>query len=284
MARSALARKLGALVFIYPDIDPIAISIGPLAIRWYGLMYLGGFLLGWLGARSRARRADSPISPERVDDLVFYVAIGVIAGGRFGYMLFYGFGAIIADPLSIFRIWEGGMSFHGGLIGVLIAMGLFARKVEQPYFAITDFIAPWVAPGLGLGRIGNFINGELWGATTRADAFWAVIVDGVPRHATQLYEAFLEGLVLLIVLWGFSRRTRPIMAVSGLFLFFYGVFRIAIEFVRLPDLHLNPDAAGYLAFGWLTMGQVLSLPMVVIGIAFFWWSYRHPRYVERTTT
>jgi phosphatidylglycerol:prolipoprotein diacylglycerol transferase len=271
-------------VFTYPDIDPIAISIGPLAIRWYGLMYLGGFLLGWLGARSRARRPDSPISPGRVDDLVFYVAIGVIAGGRLGYMLFYGFGAVIDNPLAIFMIWEGGMSFHGGLIGVLIAMGLFARSVGQPYFAVTDFIAPWVAPGLGLGRIGNFINGELWGAQTRADAFWAVVVDGVPRHPTQLYEACLEGLVLFLVLWTFSRRTRPIMAVSGLFLFFYGVFRVAIEFVRLPDLHLNPDAAGYLAYGWITMGQVLSAPMIVIGIAFFWWAYRHPRYVERTAS
>jgi phosphatidylglycerol:prolipoprotein diacylglycerol transferase len=275
-------RTLGGLVFTYPDIDPVAISIGPLAVRWYGLMYLGGFLLGWLGARSRARRPDSPIAPERVDDLVFYVAIGVIAGGRLGYMLFYGFGAVIENPLAIFRIWEGGMSFHGGLIGVLIAMGLFARNVGQPYFAVTDFIAPWVTPGLGLGRIGNFINGELWGAETRADAFWAVIVNGVPRHPTQLYEACLEGLVLFLVLWTFSLRTRPIMAVSGLFLFCYGVFRVAIEFVRLPDLHLNPDAAGYLAYGWITMGQVLSTPMILIGMAFFWWAYRYPRYVERT--
>jgi len=276
-------RTLTRLVFTYPDIDPIAVAIGPLAVRWYGLMYLGGFVLGWLGARSRARRPDSPITPARVDDLVFYVAVGVIAGGRIGYMLFYGYEALLANPLAIFRIWEGGMSFHGGLIGVLIAMGLFARKVGQPYFAITDFIAPWVTPGLGLGRIGNFINGELWGAATRADAFWAVVVDGVPRHATQLYEAFLEGLVLFLILWAFSGRSRPIMAVSGLFLFFYGVFRVAIEFVRLPDLHMNPDAAGYLAFGWLTMGQVLSAPMILIGIAFFWWAYRHPRYVERTS-
>jgi phosphatidylglycerol:prolipoprotein diacylglycerol transferase len=270
-------------VFTYPDIDPIAISIGPLAVRWYGLMYLGGFALGWLGARARARRADSPIGPARVDDLVFYVAVGVIAGGRLGYMLFYGFGTLIDNPLSILRIWEGGMSFHGGLIGVLIAMGVYARHVGQPYFAITDFIAPWVAPGLGLGRIGNFINGELWGAPTAPDAPWGVIVNGVPRHPTQLYEAFLEGLVLFLILWVFSRRTRPIMAVSGLFLFCYGSFRVAVELLRQPDLHMNPDAGGYLAFGWLTMGQVLSTPMILIGIAFFWWAYRTRRYVERTT-
>lgn len=175
------------------------------------------------------------------------------------------------------------MSFHGGLIGVLIAMGLFARSVRQPYFAVTDFIAPWITPGLGLGRIGNFINGELWGAPTQSGAFWAVVVDGVPRHATQLYEAALEGLLLFVILWTFSRRPRPIMAVSGLFLFFYGVFRVSVEFVRLPDLHMNADEGGYLAFGWITMGQVLSAPMIVIGLLFFWIAYRRPRYPEPAT-
>ncbi|MGI9257928.1 MAG: prolipoprotein diacylglyceryl transferase, partial [Gammaproteobacteria bacterium] len=178
-------------MFTYPEIDPIAFGFGPVQVRWYGLMYLGGFLLGWLGARSRAKKPTSPMSPALVDDLVFYVAVGVIAGGRVGYMLFYSFGEFIANPLSLLRVWEGGMSFHGGLIGVLIAMGLFAKKIDQPYFAVTDFIATLVTPGLGLGRIGNFINGELWGAETSPDAFWAVIVDGVPRHATQLYEAAL---------------------------------------------------------------------------------------------
>jgi len=266
-------------MFTYPDIDPIAFAIGPLQVRWYGLMYLAGFAFGWLGARSRARRADSPISPARLDDLVFYVAIGVIAGGRIGYMLFYNFGTLIDDPISILRINEGGMSFHGGLLGVLIAMGFFARSVGQPYFAVTDFIAPWVAPGLGFGRIGNFINGELWGAPARPGAFWAVVVDGVPRHPTQLYEACLEGLALFLILWGFSRRARPIMAVSGLFLFCYGAFRVSVEFVRLPDVHMNVAEGGYLAFGWITMGQVLSAPMILIGIAFFWWAYHKPRYV-----
>ena len=211
-------------MFIYPDIDPIAFGFGPLQVRWYGLMYLGGFLLGWLGARSRAKRPDSPMTPALVDDLVFYVALGVIFGGRVGYVLFYNLGSFLENPLNLFKVWEGGMSFHGGLLGVLVAMGVFARRVKQPYFAITDFIATWVTPGLGLGRIGNFINGELWGAETSRDAFWAVVVDGVPRHASQLYEAFLEGLMMFLILWTFSSRSRPIKAVSGLFLISYGTF------------------------------------------------------------
>ncbi len=268
-------------MFTYPDIDPIAFGFGPLQVRWYGLMYLGGFLLGWLGARSRAKRPDSPISPARVDDLVFYVALGVILGGRVGYMLFYNFGGLLENPLNLFKVWEGGMSFHGGLLGVLLAMGLFAWRAGQPYFAVTDFIATWVTPGLGLGRIGNFINGELWGAETNPDAFWAVVVNGVPRHATQLYEAALEGLALFCILWSFSLRPRPIRAISGLFLICYGVFRVVVEFVRLPDTHLNEAADGYLAFGWLTMGQLLSTPMIVIGIVLSWLAYRANSYVER---
>jgi len=237
-------------------------------------MYLCGFALGWLGLRLRARRSDSPIPPARVDDLIFYVALGVIIGGRVGYMLFYNFSGLLQNPLSLFKVWEGGMSFHGGLIGVGIAMVVMARMVRQPFFAVMDFIAPWVTPGLGLGRIGNFINGELWGAPTSPDAFWAVWVDGVPRHASQLYEACLEGLVLFLILWGFSRRPRPIMAVSGLFLACYGSFRVAIEFIRLPDTHLNVAADGYLAFGWLTMGQVLSMPMIIAGAIMIWLAYR----------
>jgi phosphatidylglycerol:prolipoprotein diacylglycerol transferase len=270
-------------VFTYPDIDPIAFGFGPLQVRWYGLMYLGGFLLAWFGARGRAKRPDSPISPASVDDLVFYVALGVILGGRAGYMLFYNLDSFLANPLTVFKVWEGGMSFHGGLLGVVIAMGLFARRVKQPLFAVTDFIAPWVAPGLGLGRIGNFINGELWGAETNPDAFWAVIVDGVPRHATQLYEAALEGLLLFFILWSFSSRPRPIPAVSGLFLICYGIFRVAIEFVRLPDQHLNEAADGYLAFGWLTMGQVLSVPMILGGTVLFWLAYRAKSLIKRRT-
>jgi phosphatidylglycerol:prolipoprotein diacylglycerol transferase len=232
-------------------------------------MYLAGFLLAWLGMRARAKRLASAVQPAQVDDLIFYMAVGVIVGGRVGYMLFYGLDTLLADPLSLFKIWQGGMSFHGGLLGVLIAMALFGRRIKQPFFVVTDFIAPWVAPGLGLGRIGNFINGELWGAVTRPDAPWAVLVDGVPRHATQLYEAFLEGLVLFIVLWRFSAKPRPMMAVSGLFLSLYGVFRVAVEFVRLPD-----EEPGYLAFGWLTMGQVLSAPMVLAGVTLLILAYR----------
>ena len=173
------------------------------------------------------------------------------------------------------------MSFHGGMLGVIVALGLFARRVKQPYFVVTDFVATWVTPGLGLGRIGNFINGELWGAETDPDAFWAVIVDGVPRHASQLYEAALEGLCLFLILWSFSLRPRPIRAVTGLFLVCYGIFRVTIEFVRLPDQHLNEAADGYLAFGWLTMGQVLSTPMILVGIVLLWLAYRADSFIER---
>ena len=270
-------------MFVYPQFDPVALALGPLQVRWYGLMYLCGFVLGWLGLRARARRADSPVSVAQASDLLFYVAVGIIAGGRLGYMLFYGFGGLLENPLSVFRVWEGGMSFHGGLIGVLIALILFARKVGQPLPAIADFVAPWVPPGLGFGRIGNFINGELWGGQVSPDAFYAVWVNGVPRHASQLYEAFLEGLVLFTILWWYSRKPRPMLAVSGAFLFFYGSFRFAVEFVRLPDVHLNPAANGYLAFDWLTMGQILSAPMIVAGAALVVAAYRMDRYPGRTT-
>lgn len=232
-------------------------------------MYLAGFVLGWLGVRYRAKLPGSPVALARAEDLVFYVALGVIVGGRLGSMLFYDLSRLIAEPASLFRVWEGGMSFHGGLIGVLVAMLLFARRIDQPFFAVADFVAPWVPIGLGLGRIGNFINGELWGKATGPDAPWAVIVDGIPRHPSQLYEAFLEGVVLFVVLFVFSAKPRPTMAVSGLFLALYGVFRIAVEFVRLPDDHI-----GYLALGWLTLGQALSAPMVIAGVALLYLAYR----------
>ncbi len=238
-------------------------------MRWYGLMYLAGFALGWLGVRYRAKLPGSPIETARAEDLLFYVALGVFIGGRLGSMLFYDLTGLIAEPLSVFRIWEGGMSFHGGLIGVLLAMALFARRIGQPFFAVADFAAPWAPIGLGLGRIGNFLNGELWGRATSPDAPWAVIVDGTPRHASQLYEAFLEGLVLLAVLLIYSAKPRPTMAVSGLFLLLYGVFRVAVEFIRLPDEHI-----GYLALGWLTMGHVLSAPMMLAGAALLVIAYR----------
>lgn len=253
---------------IFPEFDPVAIDLGFVQIRWYGLMYVAGFAVGWWGCRVRARRPGSPVTPLQVDDIVTHIMLGVIVGGRVGYMLFYDFANFIGDPLSLFRIWEGGMSFHGGLLGVLAALGIFAWRNAQAFFTVTDVIAPWTAPGLGFGRIGNFINGELWGKETSPDAPWAVIVDGVARHPSQLYEALLEGLVLFLILWGYSRTARPRMAVSGMFLLFYGLFRCGIEFIRLPD---NGE---YFAFDWLTKGHVLSAPMIIIGIAMIAIAYR----------
>ncbi len=265
-----------APMFDYPRIDPVIFSVGPLGVRWYGMMYLIGIVAGWLLARRRAQRADSPIRPDQVDDLVFYVALGVMLGGRIGYVFFYGLGEWASDPLYPLKIWEGGMSFHGGLIGVLVAMWLLARRIGRRFFELTDFIAPMVPIGLGAGRIGNFINGELWGKPT--DLPWGVRVgdDVFPGfragpevlHPSQLYEALLEGLVLFVILWVYSSRPRPTMAVSGLFLLGYGLFRTAVEFVRLPD-----DGV-YVAFGWLTRGQILSVPMIVAGIILLVLAYR----------
>jgi phosphatidylglycerol:prolipoprotein diacylglycerol transferase len=257
-------------LFEYPEFDPIAFAIGPIAVRWYGLMYLGAFLAAWLGMRARAKQPWRTVRRERVDDLVFYSALGVIVGGRIGYMLVYGRDELFADPLSLFKIWEGGMSFHGGLAGVLIAMGIYARCVGVKFFDVMDEIAPWVPIGLGLGRIGNFINGELWGKEASPDAPWAIIYRGVPRHPSQLYEAVLEGLLLFLILWSFTLRPRPRMAASALFLLGYGVFRILVEFVRVPDEDL-----GYIAFGWLTTGQLLSIPLVLAGIVLLVLAYRH---------
>ena len=254
----------------YPTIDPAAIRIGDFAVHWYGIMYLIGFIGGWWLGRVRARRADSGWDPAEVGDLLFYVALGVVLGGRVGYILFYNFGLFLQDPLIVFRIWQGGMSFHGGLLGVLLATWLYGRRTQRHFFEVTDFLAPLIPLGLGAGRIGNFINGELWGRPT--DLPWGMVfpfVDQQPRHPSMLYEALLEGLVLFIILWIYSARPRPTMAVSGLFLICYGVFRFAVEFVRQPDAHM-----GFLAFGWLTMGQVLSLPMIAFGVLFMWWAYK----------
>jgi phosphatidylglycerol---prolipoprotein diacylglyceryl transferase len=250
----------------------VAFKLGPLQVHWYGLMYVLGFAAAWFGVRARARRPDSPVSPSSADDLLFYAALGVFIGGRVGYMLIYDFEGLVADPLSLFFVWRGGMSFHGGLIGVLIAMALFARRAGKTFFEITDFIAPWVPPGLGFVRIGNFINGELWGGPARPGAPWAVVVDGMPRHPSQLYEATLEGLVLFVALFLFSAKPRPRMAVSGLFLLLYGIFRFSVEFVRLPDANL-----GYLAFGWVTMGQLLTAPMIAAGAVMLVLAYRRDR-------
>lgn len=256
-----------ATMLEYPQIDPVIFSLGPLSVRWYGLMYLIGFAMAWLLARRRSIRPGSPLGPEQVDDLIFYGALGVMLGGRLGYVLFYGLSEWANDILYPVKIWEGGMSFHGGLIGVLFAMWFLARRVDRRFFEVTDFVAPLVPLGLGAGRIGNFINGELWGKPT--DLPWGFRVNGQVLHPSQLYEALLEGLALFIILWTFSSRPRPTMAVSGMFLLFYGIFRSAVEFVRMPDHGV------YLAFGWLTKGQVLSLPMIGAGLILLLLAYRH---------
>ena len=251
----------------YPEFDPVIFALGPLKIRWYGMMYVVGFIVGWWLAKRRAQQAHSAIKPQHVDDLVFYVMLGVILGGRLGYTLFYGWQDIAADPLYIFKIWEGGMSFHGGLVGVLIAMWLYGRKLGNTLWQMTDFLAPLVPIGLGMGRIGNFINGELWGKPT--DVPWGVMYRGQVLHPNQLYEALLEGLLLFLILWFYSAKPRPYRAVSGLFLVLYGIFRVFIEFFRVPDAHI-----GYLAGGWLTMGHVLSAPMIIAGAVLIFMAYR----------
>lgn len=275
----------------YPEIDPVIFEIGFLKIRWYGMMYVIGFLAGWWLARVRCKRADSPINAQQVDDLVFYAMLGVIVGGRLGYVFFYGMSEFLADPLYLFKIWVGGMSFHGGLLGVIGAMWWFARKLGHSVWTMTDFVAPLVPLGLGFGRIGNFINGELWGAPAEGVP-WAMRVacDGTPArrtlcetqlglspavewtpplHPSMLYEALFEGAVLFAILWWFSSKPRPRMAVSGMFLIFYGIFRFSIEFVRIPDADV-----GYLFFGWVTMGQILSTPMILLGLLMLVFAYR----------
>ncbi len=264
----------------YPKIDPVAVKLGPLKIHWYGIMYLIAFASAWwLGVR-RARRPGSGWNPDQVSDLIFYGAMGVVLGGRLGYTLFYNFGHFLADPLSIFRIWEGGMSFHGGLLGVLVAMWLYGRKYHRRFFELTDFIAPLVPIGLAAGRLGNFINGELWGRPT--DVPWAMVFPGagpLPRHPSQLYELLLEGVLLFIIVWFYSARPRPRMAVSGVFALGYGSFRFFVEFFREPDAHI-----GYLAFGWLTQGQLLSVPLILLGVLLLWLAYRRPQDTTQTAT
>ena len=248
------------------QIDPVALSIGSLQLRWYGLMYLAGFGLGWMLGRWRASRPGSGWTGPDVDDLLTCVMIGIILGGRLGYVLFYDLPVYINDPMEIMRIWNGGMSFHGGLLGVLGAFWYFARTRGRTFLEVSDFIAPLIPQGLFFGRLGNFINGELWGKVS--DAPWAIVFPGagpLPRHPSQLYEAALEGLVLFIMVWVFSLKPRKLGAISGLFALGYAVFRFAVEFVRMPDVQL-----GYLAFGWLTMGQLLCVPLMLAGAWLLW--------------
>ena len=257
-------------MLIHPQIDPVAIAIGPLAVRWYGLMYLVGFGAAFLLARSRIKQGGNGVISYAVfDDLFFFSVLGVVLGGRLGYVLFYKPGYYVSHPLEILAVWQGGMAFHGGFLGVLLAMVYIARKHRIRWFAITDFIAPLVPPALAAGRIGNFINGELWGRTT--DVAWGMVFRGagaLPRHPSQLYQFALEGVLLFVVLWLYSAKPRPTGAVSAMFLIGYGVLRFAAEFFREPD-----DFLGLLAFN-LSMGQWLPLPMILAGIAMLAWAGR----------
>ena len=258
----------------YLVIDPVILDLGFVKIYWYGVMYLFAFLSAYLLARYRAKSSEKWNS-SNVDDLIFYGALGVVLGGRVGYLIFYNFTSFITNPLIFFNFQNGGMSFHGGFIGILIATILFNKNSKFSFFETTDFIAPLIPLGLAFGRIGNYINGELWGkVTSSAFGIYAPDQSGIwaQRYPTQLYEALLEGVILFFILWFFSKNNKPLMATSALFSIFYGIFRFIIEFIRVPDSHI-----GYLAFEWLTMGQLLSLPMILVGLFVFYKSY----YIKR---
>jgi len=263
-------------MLIHPQFDPVIFSLGPLSVRWYGLMYVLAFVLFMvLGRMHLKRRPDMGFTANDLDDLLFYGILGVIVGGRLGYIIFYKASYYLANPIEIFYVWQGGMSFHGGFLGVLLAMLLFARKTNRTFFQVTDFIAPLVPTGYAAGRLGNFINGELPGRITDPNvwpwAMWFPLTDSagpVARHPSQLYQLALEGLLLFVILWIYSKKPRPVGAVSALFLIGYGAGRFITEFAREPDSFL-----GFLALGF-SMGQWLSLPMIVAGIALFVYSTR----------
>jgi len=257
----------------YPNIDPVIFQIGPLAVHWYGAMYLVGFFCFWALAKYRAHKnPDWGFHPQEPGDMIFYGAIGVVLGGRIGYTLFYGGEYYLHNPLAILKVWEGGMSFHGGLLGVLIVAWWYARKTHRPFWVLVDFVAPLVPTGLLAGRIANFINGELWGRVT--DSSWGMVFPGagdLPRHPSQLYEAFGEGIVLFIVLWAYSAKSRPVGAVSGLFAIGYGVARFVVEYFREPDAHIGMQIFD------LTRGQLLTIPLILVGIALMVRAYKtHP--------
>jgi phosphatidylglycerol:prolipoprotein diacylglycerol transferase len=253
-------------MLVHPNFDPVAFKVGPLAVRWYGLMYLVGFLIfSWLG-RLRARQTWRGVSVQDVDDLLFWGVFGVILGGRLGYVLLYKPGDYLRDPLEIVKLWHGGMASHGGIIGVIIVMWLFARSRGKSFLTVADFVVPMLPLGLAAGRLGNFINGELWGRPADPNVWpWAMVFpqahDGIARHPSQLYQLGLEGLLLFVILWVYSRRPRVPGTVASLFLIGYGTLRFIAEFAREPD-----DFLGLLRWN-LSMGQWLSLPMIVIGLA-----------------
>lgn len=275
----------------FPQFDPVIFSLGPVSLHWYGLMYLVGFVFAmWLAVR-RANRPGSGWRKEEVENLLYAGFLGVFLGGRIGYVLFYNLPLFLDNPLCLFKVWDGGMSFHGGLIGVIVVMLWFAHRTRRHFFQVADFVAPMVPFGLGAGRLGNFINGELWGRVT-TDTLWAMLFPGsreedlalrpanpqwqalferygvLPRHPSQIYEMLLEGMVLFIILNLFIRKPRPIGSVSGLFLICYGAFRILVEFFRQPDAQLG------LFSGVISMGQILSLPMILAGVIMMAWAYR----------
>lgn len=254
-------------MIVLPDIDPVALRIGPLALRWYGLAYAAGFVAAWFWGNRRTRQSWRRMSAQGFDDLVTWLILGLVLGGRIGYVLFYNLPYFAAHPLDAFKVWEGGMSFHGGALGVILVIILFARRERLPILTVGDFLVPLVPPGLFFGRLANFVNGELWGRPS--DAPWAMVfrsplAGGVARHPSQLYEAGLEGLTLGLLLWWYSRTPRRRGSTSGLFLLGYGLVRFFVEFTREPDAQL-----GFVAFGWMSMGQALSIPMVLVGLWLF---------------
>ena len=253
-------------MLLYPRFDPVMISIGPLHFRWYGMMYVFGVVSGWLLGRYRASKPWNKMTKKSMDDFIAWAVVGVVLGGRLGYVFFYNAAYYFDHPLEIFAVWQGGMSFHGGLIGVILVCWMFGRVHKMSLLEITDFVAPLVPPGLFFGRMGNFINAELWGRRTHLP--WGMIFpgsDGLPRHPSQLYEAGLEGIALFTLLWWYSSKERPTGCVSGLFLIGYGSFRFLVEFAREPDAHL-----GFVALHWMSMGQILCLPMLALGAYLMW--------------
>jgi len=273
MRKSTL--NLGSvLMLVYPQIDPIAVSLGPLKVHWYGLMYLCAFGMAFFLAKTRAKRMTPVWTADQLSDLIFYGAMGIILGGRLGYVFFYSFDQFLENPLWLIQVWKGGMSFHGGFLGVLAAMVLFARRYKLPFWEVIDFVAVLIPTGLLFGRIGNFIGGELWGRPV-VDLNYPLAmifphVDNLARHPSQLYEAFLEGAVLFVIIWLYSSKPRPVKAVSGVFALGYGLARFSVEFFREPDAD-----KGFIAFGWLTMGQLLTIPLIIVGILLLVLAYKH---------